>query len=453
MDDDGGGGAYAGTNWTNHGVPLMWAMLAGQQTDAHWRHVAGWRRTAELAGRHVSRLRQYRDRLAEVWPPERSAAARAYLTQLDYLVEHVQSTFDAAAANYTAFSAATGGIGTARRDLEKIYTEYVDNEQRIARYEADLAAYEDKNRVEKLFSTRPSNPVPGSRQEELTWRARSLMYELSGTLIEATAQITTPPTYTPPRGRVETQTMPGGVGTGPLSVSNPPFIPPIVTVATQQPPRLPSAPSAASAPAGWRTGPTLVGAIPPPPPVRRIAPDGIIGGSPQTGPVTTKPSASGVAAFPAPRPLPPGGVIGAPPGVGVAQPAAGSASRRINPPGGVIGQPTGGVIGQAGGRGRTVSTNGAGRTPGPASVLGHAGRSAHASPAGGTVGHRPGSVVAGVHSVPAPSRVGHPQARKEPERRWDPDNPWETEEGVPPVVLPPAEPRRHDPGPAIGSGR
>jgi len=32
---------------------------------------------------------------------------------------------------------------------------------------------------------------------------------------------------------------------------------------------------------------------------------------------------------------------------------------------------------------------------------------------------------------------------------WDPDNPWDTDEGVAPVVLPIAE-QRVDPGPAIG---
>jgi hypothetical protein len=34
-------------------------------------------------------------------------------------------------------------------------------------------------------------------------------------------------------------------------------------------------------------------------------------------------------------------------------------------------------------------------------------------------------------------------------KHWDPNNPWETAEGVPPVVLPPSE-QRIDPGPAIG---
>lgn len=37
--------------------------------------------------------------------------------------------------------------------------------------------------------------------------------------------------------------------------------------------------------------------------------------------------------------------------------------------------------------------------------------------------------------------------------RWDPDNPWATEEGVSPVVLPPDEQGPIDPGPAIGYSR
>jgi hypothetical protein len=36
--------------------------------------------------------------------------------------------------------------------------------------------------------------------------------------------------------------------------------------------------------------------------------------------------------------------------------------------------------------------------------------------------------------------------------RWDPDNPWQTDEGVAPVVLPSQE-QRVDPGPAIGFDR
>jgi hypothetical protein len=36
---------------------------------------------------------------------------------------------------------------------------------------------------------------------------------------------------------------------------------------------------------------------------------------------------------------------------------------------------------------------------------------------------------------------------------WDPDNPWETDEGVAPVMMPGRDNRRIDPGPAIGYNR
>jgi hypothetical protein len=50
------------------------------------------------------------------------------------------------------------------------------------------------------------------------------------------------------------------------------------------------------------------------------------------------------------------------------------------------------------------------------------------------------------------NRSGHPHDEDGAVLHWDPDNPWETEEGVAPVVLPPAEAGRLDPGPAIGQG-
>jgi hypothetical protein len=70
-------------------------------------------------------------------------------------------------------------------------------------------------------------------------------------------------------------------------------------------------------------------------------------------------------------------------------------------------------------------------------------------PAGATGGvARPGQAA----GMPA-GRSAKRRDRDEPVQHWDPDNPWETEEGVAPVVLPPEAPRRHDPGPAIGQGR
>jgi hypothetical protein len=122
--------------------------------------------------------------------------------------------------------------------------------------------------------------------------------------------------------------------------------------------------------------------------------------NPTTGSLM-KPGTGGVAGVP--RAMPPGGMIGGVPGAGLGQPGAGaSAARRINPVGGMIG---------GGGSGTT--------------------------PMGGAAGgHR-----------------GRGQSEDENAKRWDPDNPWETDEGVAPVVLPPRAVRRIDPGPAIGFDR
>jgi hypothetical protein len=109
------------------------------------------------------------------------------------------------------------------------------------------------------------------------------------------------------------------------------------------------------------------------------------------------------------RPMLPGAVIGGTPAIGQGQPGP-----RTRPPSRV--NPIGGVI-------NPNNTEGA---------LGSMGR-----PSGSA---QPLGVVPGRSD----RRSGDEKAR-----HWDPDNPWETAEGVSPVLLP-AKPPRIDPGPAIG---
>jgi hypothetical protein len=47
-------------------------------------------------------------------------------------------------------------------------------------------------------------------------------------------------------------------------------------------------------------------------------------------------------------------------------------------------------------------------------------------------------------------QMGRRERDKGDPRLWDPNNPWETAEGVDPVVRPPDEEGPTDPGPAIG---
>jgi hypothetical protein len=116
------------------------------------------------------------------------------------------------------------------------------------------------------------------------------------------------------------------------------------------------------------------------------------------------------------RAMPAGGVIGGTPGVGIGQPTSGRAgARRVNPVGGVIGEGEGSL-----GSRRGSSVGGISAAERSGGLYGQGG----ASRRSGRNGEADGS-------------------------HWDPDNPWETTEGVSPVVLPPQE-QRIDPGPAIG---
>lgn len=458
MLDSGGGDGYTGvTNWYLHDVPTMWTMLRDQQTDNHWTHVSGWRKTSELTSTHLWRLEEYRDKLAEAWPPEKNPAAAAYLSRLNYLIESVRQTHDVAAANYTTLAGATAAIGTGRIELKKVYDEYVAKQQEKKDYE-DRVAFDAASQLPG--TTQGDPPVTDADLERLNDKARGIMYALSSELSQAQAEIKQPPPYTPVGAKD-----PGDPDVYGESAP-PPVIPPIVPV----PAAGRSAPATTSAsgtqvvpaPVAPGAGPVLGGAGPlaPPAPVNPVSPGvitpapppasgpgggilpglpagpgmlrgsgGIRGASPIAAPVNPatgsviKPGAGGAAG--APRAMPVGGLIGGAPGAGLGQPGAGAASaRRINPIGGVIGGAGAGTT-PMGGAGQR-SGAGAGRSP-----LGSAGQ-----PFGTAQSDRAG--------LRRDDDSGH---------RWDPDNPWETDEGVAPVVLPPREAGRIDPGPAIGFHR
>src|SRR4051794_29140071 len=113
-----GGGGYGGTNWNSTDVRYMWAMIANQETDSHYDVVEGWRKTADLTSTHIGQVTAYRDNLASVWPPTKSAASAAYIERLNSLIADLQATHDAASANYTAFSTVTLTLSLARTKLK-----------------------------------------------------------------------------------------------------------------------------------------------------------------------------------------------------------------------------------------------------------------------------------------------------------------------------------------------
>lgn len=437
----------------------MWACLQDHDTANHWKQVAGWRKVCDLAQTHLGRLQQYRRGLAEAWPPETSAASRTYLAELDELIDKVQRTHDAAAANYTALSAATQAIGTTRAALRKIHEEYATKFQQKQAYESMVA---DPKAVMGNRATAP--PVADGELERLNVQARSMMLNLSGELQQAQATLQKPP-VAPPRPRRD----PSDSDAYDSAPTIPPILPLPMTVGAVPSSPPPSA-MGGSQPASIAPviGPILGGTSP------ATAPSAQIPGIPGIGVSTPSPGMGTPTPIPpgpiprtpilpsegkpgvenrqvrgnnngAPSPqtptrsMPPSGIIGGPPGLGLGQPVSPSSpTRKVNPIGGVIG----------GGGAGTAPTGGAGARP--AGGRGLPGRH-QLPPIGGAPGLG-GATASGLGAIYPPN---HPSQRGQnaDRRAWDPDHPWEIDQGVDPVVRPPEEQSPPDPGPAIGFNR
>lgn len=436
----------------------MWACLQDHDTANHWKQVAGWRKVCDLAQTHLGRLHEYRRGLAAAWPPETSAASSTYLAELDELIDKVQRTHDAAAANYTALSAATQAISTTRAALRKIHEVYAAKLQQKQAYDSMAA---DPKAVMGNRVTTP--PVADGELEQLNVQARSMMFGLSGELQQAQATLRKPPAA-PPRPRRDPSSSDAYDTPAPL-------IPPILPIpmpalpARQQPPAnapggVPSTqvvpvtgpvlggttagvapPTPSPAAPGISTSPSGIGpsaSIPPGPMTRALTPrpDGVSGINRATSDIKSE-----IPRTPPPsRAMPPGGLIGGVPGVGLGQPASpANPTRRINPVGGVIG----------GGGAGTTPTGGAGSRPGGGRGL-PSGQ--HLPPMRGSAG--PVSGISGLGPSYPHGRPGQREkSQDEISRSWDPDQPWETAKGVDPVVRPPEDQTPPDPGPAIGFNR
>ncbi|PWU44905.1 hypothetical protein DLE60_04270 [Micromonospora globispora] len=465
MIERGSGRTSGLTDWRLMDALSMWACLQDQDTTGHWKQVAGWRKVCDLALAHLSRLQEYRRGLAEAWPPESNAAARAYIGELDQLIEKVQHTHDAAAANYDALAAATRALSSTRADLKPIYEEYAVKLQQKRAYEAVVA--DPKAAAGSRLPEQP--PVTDADLEQLNVQARSLMTGLSGELQQAQVMLQKPPAMRPPVHSGDPDVYGGSSATAPVI---PPIVPvPVATFASagsvsRSATTAPPVPT----PAAQGTGSVLGGAViglaqapvnpivhgpnptvpPTPPPGMGLTPtlpgvsgSPILRGTPsklgkQPGPVGRL-VGDGLNRSPhpaPPRPMPPGGLIGGTPGMGLGQPRE-ATPRRVNPISGLIG----------GGGAGTAPTGGAGSRPSARRASQFNGM--HGVP---PIGGAPGSSITSGASSPSPG--AHRQEHSDSESRcWNPEEPWEIDEGVNPVMRPPEADGPIDPGPAIGFDR
>jgi hypothetical protein len=452
------GGGGGGTDWSAMTVQTMQALIQNPKTDQYYQLLTGWERSYQLIADHMSQVQGYRDNLAAAWPPAKSAASAAYLARLDDLLKSLNETYEAALANHDAFAAATLSIGLAQPEMQKIYDEYTSNQTLLDTYNDTKTQQQSSSTPSPSPSPSPSGeepPVAPGRQEALRQKAATLMSSVSSDLVQAQVKIVTPTRYEPSLGIEDKGTSNGG------STYAAPPIPPItpVSIGTSSTGSTSARPSTTfpistgntapvtTLPSTNQPGLVLGGTTPPvttPPPSTGPFSPTIPGGG-TAGPISPPgllPPLPGGGSLPPPnagvgrvvglpnegvirsggrlpegmRAMPPGGVIGGTTGGSLGQPGATRAgARRINPVGGVIGE---------GGEGPAASGRGAGRGMG----------------ARGALSEQPFGQAGG---------RGRGHRNQTDETYWDPNNPWETEDGVDPVVLPPGE-QRIDPGPAIG---
>jgi hypothetical protein len=495
---DGGGG----TTWSAMSMDMMRLLIKTPDTAAYYRMLDGWKQSYELLNAHKWQVESYRNALAVAWPPDKSEAANAYVARLNEMLANLDQTYEAALQNHRAFADAALSISLAQSDFDRIDQEYSSNQ-------TALNAFESKTAQDTTSTEKSTPPVANGRQEELRLQAAARLSSVSTDLAQAQAQIRQPVRYDllPLRGApdshdggdyvppvippvtpsyVETDaaterstrpsvTFPGGSGatTGgqpvtahpvsPLPVSIQPVVSPqqpgLILGGTGTPIATPPSagviPNPPSLPGGG-TGPLLNPSLPTATNAFRPT-DGTSTGLPRAGggraqEVTSRQALGSPGVTEGVHAMPPGGMIGGPSGRSTGQTGTSrSVMRRVNPVGGMIGE--GEPSPRAGGRGPLPYSNEPVGVGGRSATAGHPRAGGRGMSAGRSVPE--GSRAAGPRGTLSEHAYGHAGGQKstrnktDETQRWDPDNPWETDEGVEPVLLPPLE-QRVDPGPAIG---
>jgi hypothetical protein len=436
--DAGGGGGDRRDRFAYMQVDAMWAMLRFHDSAPHYQALEGWKRSYELVLMHRTQVEKYKEKLITAWPPERNKAARAYVERLDHLIESLTETYDASIANYTAYSSALAAVDDIKRKLNTLQQEHAANTDALAKHEEEL---QDRPRAygKAIAPPPPPSPVAAGRQEELRLQAVGLMTGLTAELATAQTSLVAPRPYEPLRIVNDNSE---AVGIGGIS---------------------PILPGSSSIPGRTATSSRLSRSSTSGPGVRKVATEP--GGGRSTQPTPGKahsegPILGGVKQPPAPSPttsLPPSTPTTLPSGpnatapIHITHPQNPSQSTTFphNP---AANRAAPGTAPSATGPRGTTSPLHGGLIGGNPPMVGSPysrGGSVGTSTRGGQRINPVGGMIGQDGAVP-PRR--HGTARGEGEARsqhWDPDNPWETNGGVDPILAPSPE-QRIDPGPTIG---
>jgi hypothetical protein len=405
-------------------VPQLWALAQLEGDPATEKQVAAWKATARSVDIHLSELRNAASELALAWPPEKNESARTFLGFVNDLVSSMEKTRQAAGNTSEALNGINQIINEAKVELGKLNADWQQKAAKEHKNNTDSV----KDTVVKFFT---GDDLPDNWRDQLNQKAAKVLDQLDNQVAQAYTTFEKPPEYTAMIGWFKDgsensgtagaggATLGAGMGTV-YSAGAGSVIPPLAP-----PPAVPSAGG----------GPALSGGTLAPP-----ASGPVIGGAPPA-PVPGVPAPLGGS------PLP-GRVIGAGPGsggVGPVRPLAAQPGPAPGRPAGPAGRvmPAGGVIGGKPSLGQPGATGSSGASP-----------VRRAMPAGGVIGgSRPGEVARGgagqagrAGMVPQQTARGRREGDERP--RFDPNDPWRVEQGAR-VIVPPAEPASHDPGPGV----
>jgi hypothetical protein len=457
------------TNWNEFDPPELWGMLQYEGSDANWSQVGAWQKTSELLDYYLSELRQKRDALVAMWPPDRSPAAQVFVTFVDELLKSMEDTASDAYVNSQAVAGIAGALVDAKNKLAPIKSDW-------EKYEAKETAFRvaaDTQPMTKGLGLLPTGwqqgiadtmtGVPTNWREELKQKAVQVMNQTDTAVAEHKWQMQVPVVY-----QMQTPRSNGGTGTewstgggGSLGSTRAPVIPPL--------PPTPSGPvlsggaggapasggsSFVDTPAGRALAPLgILGPALIPPLVFGTGPKPVVSGP--GGPVERLPGRVGV---PPERLLGRSGLPGGPPVEEVpgraGMPRENLLGRSAVPP---VEEVPG--RGRVAGFGEPLPYGEAGMRPGmPMGGVG--GQPGRGGAAAGRGVRRPGGVIGGRGGTSYTTESGHMVTigprRSDKERRdlqggqvFDPDDPWAVVEGVAPVIEPAPEPKVHDPGPGV----
>lgn len=438
--DAGGGGGDSRERFAHMPVPAMWAMLQNHDSGPHYQALEGWRQSYELVLMHRTRVEKYKEKLIKAWPPERSKAAYNYIERLDHLIDSLTETYEAAIANHAAYASAIAAVDDTKRRMNTIRQEHTANE-------AALSAYEEEVRNRPLGYGKavapppPPSPVADGRQEELRLQAASLMTGLTAELATAQTSLTAPRPYTPLLSVTDSKE---SIGSAPIST----ILPSSSSFVSRVSSSIQGTDLARTGNHAKTANPALESKGPDSPKARKPFDGPILGEAKPQNTAPTRTSTTTPTNVPT---IPDPYNITLPQGT-----SSGAYSRYPEVNGGITrGAPIGSnPLGRSSaaptGRGASpLQGNVIGGTPhiggGPSGRGGTAGSSSRTTqrvnPLGGLIGS---------DSTALPSRrMASNNDHGTPPRSWDPDNPWEIEAGVDPILRPQPE-KPINPGPTIG---